>query len=166
VKIIIDDEEPATARAETPKTNAEMIRTCSRDRPSVDAKNPIGLPMVVFAAFRLLASSDHGQPYINVAPVPSHQPSKPRCDAGRDHRAPSSTDRAARTQKTKRLILSPADRCLWVWLSRLWSRWRSALIIVKPETVIGWHRQGFQWYWTWKIRHGRSGRPCGWRILN
>jgi len=39
-----------------------------------------------------------------------------------------------RTQKTKRLILGPSDRCLWVWLSRLWLRWRSALIIVKPET--------------------------------
>jgi len=64
-----------------------------------------------------------------------------------------------RTQKPKRLILGRSDRCLWVWLSHLWSRWRSALIIVKPETVIGWHRQGFQWYWTWKIRHGRSGRP-------
>jgi len=64
-----------------------------------------------------------------------------------------------RTQKTNRLVLGRADRCLWVWLSRLWSRWRSALIIVKPETVVGWHRQGFQWYWTWKIRHGRSGRP-------
>ncbi|HKF01982.1 MAG TPA: integrase core domain-containing protein, partial [Candidatus Sulfotelmatobacter sp.] len=24
---------------------------------------------------------------------------------------------------------------------------------------IGWHCQGFQWYWTWKTRHGRSGRP-------
>ncbi len=34
-----------------------------------------------------------------------------------------------------------------------------ALIIVQPETVIGWHRQGFPWYWTWKIRHGRLGRP-------
>ena len=33
------------------------------------------------------------------------------------------------------------------------------LIIVKPETVIGWHRQGFRWYWTWKVRHGQSGRP-------
>src|SRR5262245_61488117 len=64
-----------------------------------------------------------------------------------------------RTQKTKRLILGPSDRCLWVWLSRLWSRRRSALMIVKPETVIGWHRQGFQWFWTRKIRHGRSGRP-------
>ena len=64
-----------------------------------------------------------------------------------------------RTQKPKRLLLNPGYRRLWVWLSRVWSGWRSALIIVKPETVIGWHRQGFRWYWTWKIRHGRSGRP-------
>jgi putative transposase len=33
------------------------------------------------------------------------------------------------------------------------------LIIVKPATVIAWHHQGFRWYWTWKIRHGRTGRP-------
>jgi putative transposase len=64
-----------------------------------------------------------------------------------------------RTQKKNRLILHRGDRCLWVWLSQLWSGWRSALIIVKPETVIAWHRQGFQRYWTWKIRHGRNGRP-------
>ena len=37
-----------------------------------------------------------------------------------------------RTQKKTRLILRPADRWLWVWLSRLWSGWRSALIMVKP----------------------------------
>ena len=48
-----------------------------------------------------------------------------------------------RMQKPKRLVLNRADRCLWVWLSRLWSAWRSALLIVKPETVISWHRQGF-----------------------
>src|SRR5262245_10933260 len=59
---------------------------------------------------------------------------------------------------TKRPVLKPGDRCLWVWLSRLWSGWRSALIIVMPETVIGWHRQGFRWYWTWKVRHGKAGR--------
>jgi hypothetical protein len=33
------------------------------------------------------------------------------------------------------------------------------VLIVKPETVIGWHRQGFRWYWTWKIRHDHPGRP-------
>jgi len=49
-----------------------------------------------------------------------------------------------RTQRPKRLILNRGDRCLWVWLSRFWSGWRSSLIIVKPETVVGWHRQGFR----------------------
>ena len=47
---------------------------------------------------------------------------------------------------------------LWGWLSRLWNGWRSALVIVKPETVIAWHRKGFRLYWQWKSRHPR-GRP-------
>jgi len=64
-----------------------------------------------------------------------------------------------RTQKPKRIMLKGIDRCLWVWLSRLWSGWQSSLIMVKPETVIRWHHQGFRWYWTWKVRHGQSGRP-------
>jgi hypothetical protein len=64
-----------------------------------------------------------------------------------------------RTQKPKRIMLKGIDRCLWVWLSRLWSGWQSSLIMVKPETVVRWHHQGFRWYWTWKVRHGRSGRP-------
>jgi putative transposase len=41
----------------------------------------------------------------------------------------------------KRLVLNRGDRCLWVWLSRMWSGWRSALLIVKPETVIGWQER-------------------------
>jgi hypothetical protein len=40
----------------------------------------------------------------------------------------------------KRPKLTPADRLLWGWLSRLWNDWRSALVIVKPETVVAWHR--------------------------
>jgi hypothetical protein len=40
------------------------------------------------------------------------------------------------------------DRLLWTWLLHLWSGWRSVLIIVKPETVIAWHRRGFRQYWT------------------
>jgi hypothetical protein len=59
----------------------------------------------------------------------------------------------------RRLRLSLGDRFLWVWLSRLWRSWRSALVIVKPETVIRWHRKGFRLYWTWKSRHTRPGRP-------
>src|SRR6185436_10735583 len=54
--------------------------------------------------------------------------------------------------------LRSTDRWLWIVLVRLWTNWRSALIIVKPETVVGWHRQGFRLYWTWKSRH-RVGRP-------
>ena len=62
-------------------------------------------------------------------------------------------------RKNPKPKLKDVDRSLWVWLSELWQGWRSVLIIVKPDTVIAWHRQGFRWYWTWKIRHGRTGRP-------
>ena len=64
-----------------------------------------------------------------------------------------------RAGRGRRLSLHRADRVLWVWLSHLWYDWRSALLIVKPETVIAWHRQGFRLYWKWKSRH-RDGRPA------
>jgi putative transposase len=38
--------------------------------------------------------------------------------------------------RAARLPLTPADRLLWVWLSRAWNQWRGALVIVKPETVV------------------------------
>jgi putative transposase len=63
-----------------------------------------------------------------------------------------------RSSRGHKLRLSSTDRAFWVWLSHLWIEWRSALIIVRPETVIGWHRQGFQLYWRWKSRHP-AGRP-------
>src|SRR5438477_7092795 len=50
----------------------------------------------------------------------------------------------------KRPKLTAADRLLWVFLSRVWGDWRSALGIVKPATAIAWHRQGFRLFWTWK----------------
>ena len=46
-----------------------------------------------------------------------------------------------------------------MWLSKTWTGWKSALLIVKPETVIGWHRKAFRLYWTWKSRIRRPGRP-------
>jgi putative transposase len=61
-------------------------------------------------------------------------------------------------QKTK-AARPQSRRPILVGLAITWTGWRSSLMIVKPETVIGWHRQGFRWYWTWKVRHGRSGRP-------
>ena len=62
-------------------------------------------------------------------------------------------------QSVKRLKLRRRDRIFWVWLSRLWLNWRSARIMVQPQTVVGWHRQGFQLYWRWKSRSGKTGRP-------
>src|SRR6266403_1585199 len=63
-----------------------------------------------------------------------------------------------RSNRGHKLRLGWADRVLWVWLSRLWNDWRSALLLVKPETVIARHRQGFHLYWRWKSRCC-EGRP-------
>jgi hypothetical protein len=46
------------------------------------------------------------------------------------------------TRSRPRLKLRLCDRILWVWLSRLWSGGKDAVRIVKPETVIAWHRRG------------------------
>src|SRR5438132_11816362 len=61
--------------------------------------------------------------------------------------------------RPRRLRLVTADRWLWAWLSRSWTAWRTALVIVKPDTVIAWHRQGFRLFWTWTSRR-RVGRPA------
>jgi transposase InsO family protein len=53
--------------------------------------------------------------------------------------------------------LRQLDRVFWVVLSSLWSRWRDLLVVVKPETVVAWHRAGFRLYWRWRSR--RRGRP-------
>ncbi len=59
-------------------------------------------------------------------------------------------------RKSPRPRLRRADRAFWLSLARVWDQWRSALILVRPETVIRWHRQGFRYFWGWKSR----GRPC------
>ena len=64
-----------------------------------------------------------------------------------------------RRSAPKRLKLTPADRIFWVWLRRVWRDWTSALMIVKAETVVAWHRKSFRLFWTWKIRSGKPGRP-------
>ncbi len=62
-------------------------------------------------------------------------------------------------RERRRPWLQTLDRWFWVIPSRLWPRWREALVIEKPETVIGWHRKGFRAFWTWKSKHGKPGRP-------
>jgi len=62
-------------------------------------------------------------------------------------------------RSVKRPRVAAPDRLLWAWLCGAWNDWRSALVIVKPDTVIAWHRQGFRLFWTWKVRRGEPGRP-------
>lgn len=54
--------------------------------------------------------------------------------------------------------LKNSDRVFWILLQRWWPGWQRALFIVKPETVIGWHRLGFRLFWRWQSR-ARGGRP-------
>src|SRR6266852_9612995 len=69
--------------------------------------------------------------------------------------------------RPRRVQLAKADRWLWVLLSRIWAGWRTALVIVKPETVIAWHRQGFRLWWAWRSRRcmGRPTVPADVRAL-
>ena len=62
------------------------------------------------------------------------------------------------SRKTKRARFHPIDRVFWVWLSAVWNRWTQAMRIVRPETVLHWHRQGFRLFWRWKSRARKAGR--------
>jgi len=62
------------------------------------------------------------------------------------------------SRNAKRPRWKAADRVFWVWLSQAWSQWRGVLRLVKPDTVIGWYRQGFRLFWRWKSRTRTAGR--------
>ena len=61
-------------------------------------------------------------------------------------------------RKRPRPKLNCLDRLFWTVLRRLWSRWAEVLLIVKPETVVGWHRAGFRLYWRWRSQVAAGGR--------
>ena len=62
-----------------------------------------------------------------------------------------------RRQHKGRLQLFSTDRLLWVWLYRVWPQALNTMVLVKPATIIQWHRKGFRLYWRWRSRH--LGRP-------
>jgi len=62
-----------------------------------------------------------------------------------------------RRQHPGRIWLFSTDRLLWVWLYRVWPQVLNAMVLVKPATVVQWHRKGFRTYWRWRSR--RPGRP-------
>jgi hypothetical protein len=59
-------------------------------------------------------------------------------------------------RNAKRPKLTTADRTILVWLSKSLGDWKRHLTIVQPETVIGWHRLGWRFYWHRKIRAGQG----------
>lgn len=61
---------------------------------------------------------------------------------------------AVLSRSSKRPRLRQTDRLFWSWLSRLWSGWRTSLLVVQPETVIRWQRTAWRRYWRWKSRGG------------
>jgi putative transposase len=62
-----------------------------------------------------------------------------------------------RRQRPGRPQLSSLDRLLWVLLYRVCPKVIDAMVLVRPATVVGWHRKGFRFYWRWRSR--RPGRP-------
>jgi len=62
-----------------------------------------------------------------------------------------------RRQRPGQLRLFSIDRLLWVWLYRIWPQVLNAMVLVKPATVVQWHRKGFRLYWRWRARG--LGRP-------
>ena len=63
-------------------------------------------------------------------------------------------------QKQPHPRMSAPDKLFWEFMSKSWSKWKKTLIIVKPDTVVRWHRVGFRLYWRWKSRQGKKiGRP-------
>jgi len=63
----------------------------------------------------------------------------------------------------KRTVTRPrlrrTDRLLWVWLARVWTGWRAALVIVAPDPVVRWQRRRFRAHWTKLFRRPTGGRP-------
>ena len=83
-----------------------------------------------------------------------------RWDLVFEHLALQHQVRVLQRSGTRRPRLTPWDRLFWLILSRLWSRWRSSLIIVQPGTVLKWRRQGLRL--VFERRHDgrwRGGRP-------
>src|SRR2546425_829687 len=55
--------------------------------------------------------------------------------------------------------IRPTDRLFWVCLRKVWKEWKSALVIVRPETVLDWQRRRFRRYWSQLSQHKNPGRP-------
>ena len=101
------------------------------------------LAMIIFECLKLIFRSKHDIGLENLAL--RHQLTVQQCSM-------------------KRPKIKNRDRIFWIWLSRFWNNWRASLIVVKPPTVIAWHKKGFKSYWKRKSR--RVGRPnIDWELI-
>ena len=81
------------------------------------------------------------------------------------HRAVALENLALRQQvavlrrTVKRPRLRTRDRLFWILLAQAWRDWRTALLVVRPDTVVRWHRQWLRRRWTWRSTRTRPGRP-------
>src|SRR5713101_6362348 len=66
---------------------------------------------------------------------------------------------AALTRTVRRPQLRTRDRLFWILLAKAWPEWRTALLVVRPDTVVRWHRQWLRRRWTWRSTQTRPGRP-------
>src|ERR1700736_1725836 len=118
-------------------------------KATVPPNNPVDLQSLKFIDFHLLRWSAQQRLFTMLGALTSMLKTSAQVRlenlALRQHLA------VLRRSAPKRLRLTPADRIFWVWLRRVWSNWKSALMIVKAETVVAWHRKGFRLFWTWKI---------------
>ena len=62
-------------------------------------------------------------------------------------------------RKQPRPKLNQFDRLFWIVVRRVWNNWSEALVLVKPDTVISWHRAGYRLFRRWRSRPHRVGRP-------
>jgi len=65
----------------------------------------------------------------------------------------------AMKRATRRPHLQARDRLFWIALRRVWSNWRTAVVLVRPETVVGWHRDWLRRRWTRRSTHRPTGHP-------
>jgi putative transposase len=85
--------------------------------------------------------------------------------ACRGHQAVALENLALRQQlcalkrHVKRPTLRRRDRLFWIVLAKRWRGWRTALVVVRPDTVVRWHRQWFRRRWARRSQQTRPGRP-------
>ncbi len=61
-------------------------------------------------------------------------------------------------RNAKRPRLRKLDKVFWIMVYRMFNLWKESLVIVRPETVIRWNREGFRLFWKLKSKAPKSGR--------